>query len=91
MIYINEKWRIRRLNSANIVVERKHKTEGGNEVWIIKGYHSRLNDAFKDLYRNWLFSIPNGDDRKTLKESIDRIEKAEQEILAAIEKAGLKE
>lgn len=89
MIYINENWRIRRLNTYNIVNEKKCKTESGEYVWKIKGYHSRLKDAFADIYRNWLFSIPNGENRETLKECIERIERAEKRIMDMIGKADL--
>lgn len=87
MFYINDKLRIRKLDSYSLQLEvnrpvKNTKTKTSEDKWVFAGYYGSLMSALQGALHYKLYNMV--DEKTTLENIIRKINKAENEIVKAL-------
>lgn len=92
MIQINNKLRIVKSDDRNLVVEElravESKKKGTREEWCWCGYYGDLKSALLGVLNKQLFD--SAEEEMTIKDVINKIDNARNEIIKEIRKEGSK-
>lgn len=92
MLVINNKYRVRKLDDSNLVIEQlkivSSETKGTREEWVWEGYYSSVEGALNSILRKQLFD--SVEQEIEIKDVLKIMKETEQNIIDTVKKYKVK-
>lgn len=92
MLVINNKYRVRKLDDSNLVIEQlkivSSETKGTREEWVWEGYYSSVAGALNSILRKQLFD--SIEQEVEIKHILKIMKETEQNIIDTVKKYKVK-
>ena len=92
MLVINNKYRVRKLDDSNLVIEQlkivSSETKGTREEWVWEGYYSSVEGALNSILRKQLFD--SIEQEVEIKDILKIMKETEQNIIDTVKKYKVK-
>lgn len=92
MLVINNKYRVRKLDDSNLIMEQlkivSSEIKGTREEWVIKGYYGSVEGALNGILRKQLFD--SMEQEVEIKDILKIMKETEQNIIDTVKKYKVK-